>query len=358
MTHGREAEQPVAWLLYRSSSPQGATERMFGLLVAAMVTGAFGAPPDQALADLVGGAAGNPSLLAELIGGLGDEHGVRIAGGRAVLACDRLPARVRRVAQQRLDGLSRQARQLLVTAAVLGATFRLDDAAEMLGESPATLLPAVQEAMDAAVITAAEDTFVFRHQLRAGSHLLCSAYPGDSASLAGLDHAAEQTLRSAPQTAELQALAGLRDPLAGLAAGAVLATPGRPGSPATTAALVTRASVAWDHGRDQARVRRRLRHLGIRRRHWATTAAARPVTGWDSLTGTEQAVARLVAEGLNNGQVAARMYISPHTVAHHLRQAFRKLTISSRVELTRIVIEHAADDADLAERNHKQGGPR
>jgi DNA-binding CsgD family transcriptional regulator len=30
-------------------------------------------------------------------------------------------------------------------------------------------------------------------------------------------------------------------------------------------------------------------------------------------------------------------------VAHHLRQAFRKLAIASRVELTRIVIEHAAD---------------
>jgi DNA-binding CsgD family transcriptional regulator len=37
------------------------------------------------------------------------------------------------------------------------------------------------------------------------------------------------------------------------------------------------------------------------------------------------------------------MYISTHTVAHHLRQAFRKLAIASRVELTRIVIEHAAD---------------
>jgi DNA-binding CsgD family transcriptional regulator len=94
--------------------------------------------------------------------------------------------------------------------------------------------------------------------------------------------------------------------------------------------------------RDQARVRRRLRQLGIRRRHWATQAA-RPLTGWDSLTDTEQAVAGLVAEGLNNAQVAARMYISTHTVAHHLRQAFRKLTITSRVELTRIVIEHAAD---------------
>ena len=94
--------------------------------------------------------------------------------------------------------------------------------------------------------------------------------------------------------------------------------------------------------RDQARIRRRLRQLGIRRRHWATQAA-RPLAGWDSLTGTEQAVAGLVAEGLNNNQVAARMYISTHTVAHHLRQAFRKLAIASRVELTRIVIEHAAD---------------
>jgi DNA-binding CsgD family transcriptional regulator len=37
------------------------------------------------------------------------------------------------------------------------------------------------------------------------------------------------------------------------------------------------------------------------------------------------------------------MYISTHTVAHHLRQAFRKLSIASRVELTRIVIEQAGD---------------
>ena len=38
------------------------------------------------------------------------------------------------------------------------------------------------------------------------------------------------------------------------------------------------------------------------------------------------------------------MYISTHTVAHHLRQAFRKLSIASRVELARIVIERAGDD--------------
>jgi DNA-binding NarL/FixJ family response regulator len=71
-------------------------------------------------------------------------------------------------------------------------------------------------------------------------------------------------------------------------------------------------------------------------------SATRPVTGWDSLTDTEQAVSRLVAQGLNNNQVAARMYISTHTVAHHLRQTFRKLHIASRVELARIVIEEGA----------------
>ena len=41
-----------------------------------------------------------------------------------------------------------------------------------------------------------------------------------------------------------------------------------------------------------------------RRRHW-TTPATRPVAGWESLTDTEQAVSRLVVQGLKNNQVAA-----------------------------------------------------
>jgi DNA-binding NarL/FixJ family response regulator len=75
-----------------------------------------------------------------------------------------------------------------------------------------------------------------------------------------------------------------------------------------------------------------------------------PASRWASLTDTEQAVAGVVAEGLNNGKVAARMYISTHTVAHHLRQAFRKLSIASRVELTRIVIEQATAARELSRR--------
>jgi DNA-binding CsgD family transcriptional regulator len=90
---------------------------------------------------------------------------------------------------------------------------------------------------------------------------------------------------------------------------------------------------------DTARVRRRLRQLGVRRRHW-TQPPRGPVTGWDSLTGTERAVSELVAQGLNNRQVASQMYVSINTVAFYLRQIFRKLSIGSRVDLARIVLQH------------------
>ncbi|MET9232599.1 LuxR C-terminal-related transcriptional regulator [Lentzea sp. NPDC003310] len=93
---------------------------------------------------------------------------------------------------------------------------------------------------------------------------------------------------------------------------------------------------------DSTRVRRTLRRLGVRRRR--TTARRqeehepepRPRTGWDSLTGTEKKVARLVADGLTNRQVAKELFISPHTVGFHLRQIYRKLAIGSRVDLARM----------------------
>ncbi|TVZ01979.1 LuxR family transcriptional regulator [Trebonia kvetii] len=92
-------------------------------------------------------------------------------------------------------------------------------------------------------------------------------------------------------------------------------------------------------GRDVARTRRRLRELGIRHRHWGT--AKRPAAGWESLTDTELATARLVAQGLTNQRIANQLFISTHTVAFHLRRVFRKLDIRSRVELTRIALEQA-----------------
>jgi DNA-binding CsgD family transcriptional regulator len=88
---------------------------------------------------------------------------------------------------------------------------------------------------------------------------------------------------------------------------------------------------------DLARVRRRLRQLGIQRR---LPAERRPTHGWAALTESELAVVRLVADGLTNREVAERLYVSPHTVNGHLRHAFEKLGITSRVALTRIAAQH------------------
>jgi len=95
--------------------------------------------------------------------------------------------------------------------------------------------------------------------------------------------------------------------------------------------IYSSAGAIWD----AARTRRRLRELGVRRRLLSST---RPRNGWAGLTNSEVAVAKLVAEGLTNRQVAERLFVSPHTVSMHLRRAFTKLDINSRVELTRLAL--------------------
>ena len=82
-------------------------------------------------------------------------------------------------------------------------------------------------------------------------------------------------------------------------------------------------------------VRAQLRALGVRPaprgpRH-------RPADGWQSLTATERAVSLLVAEGLTNGAVARRLYISPHTVNTHLRHVFAELDVPDRTALAAVV---------------------
>ena len=60
---------------------------------------------------------------------------------------------------------------------------------------------------------------------------------------------------------------------------------------------------------------------------------SRPAVGWLSLTPAERDVARLVAEGLSNKDIAARLFASPRTVQTHLTHIYRKLSITSRVQL-------------------------
>ena len=246
------ASCPVLWTLTRRTGvPGDEAERLFGQLeadgatriwlpplgdeeVTELVTEALGSVPSAGLLSLAAGASGNPFLLSELVAGLRDEDAVLVRGGHATLVSDQLPGRIRSAVKRRLASLSRQAWQLLQTASLLGPSFELDDAAEMLGESPATLLLPLQEALDAGVLVASEDTVMFRHELErqsvaetipapvrralhrqfgeilaerggcavsAAAHLLEGARSGDIRALAGLDRAGQEILAYAPETA-------------------------------------------------------------------------------------------------------------------------------------------------------------
>ena len=73
------------------------------------------------------------------------------------------------------------------------------------------------------------------------------------------------------------------------------------------------------------------------------TARKRDASTIDELTPQELQIARLVAEGGRNREIAGQLFLSPKTVEYHLRKVFQKLGIASRTELARLV----AGDAEL-----------
>jgi DNA-binding NarL/FixJ family response regulator len=104
-------------------------------------------------------------------------------------------------------------------------------------------------------------------------------------------------------------------------------------------AELERAAAEFDRSgalryRDEAE--RELGKLG-HRVHRRTRPGKADATGLESLTGRELQVARLVVDRKTNPEIAGELFLSQKTVETHLRNIFRKLSVSSRVELARAV---------------------
>ncbi|WP_329402822.1 ATP-binding protein [Streptomyces melanogenes] len=120
---------------------------------------------------------------------------------------------------------------------------------------------------------------------------------------------------------------------------ALLSTGDAAAIPALTRAYETYAQVGagFEAERVRADLDRATTRAGRR-----TATGPRAGQGWGALTASERKVARLIATGHTNRSAAAALVVSPHTVNTHLAAIFRKLSVNSRVHLTRLVLAEGA----------------
>src|SRR5918994_7642792 len=168
---------------------------------------------------------------------------------------------------------------------------------------------------------------------RAAAAVALAAYPGLAAARALASAAAADEVGAPVEAALSRTLAGR----------ALAQT----GQPERAAAELERAAAEL-HGCSALRYRdaaeRELRKLG-RKVHRRTRPGTLGAGGVAELTERELGVARLIVDRRTNTEIAAELFLSRKTVETHISNIFRKLGVSSRVHIARVV-----EDAEGRER--------
>jgi DNA-binding CsgD family transcriptional regulator len=162
---GGPAVQETLSVLQRANATVVRVAAMSPGAVADMVQDVVRANADESLLNLAAKAHGNPFLVRELVGGLGEEGRLDVSGGRAVASGHALPRRLSGCMQQRLDLLSEGASEVVRVAAVLPDRFSAGLLAAMLERQPSSLMAAVEEAVRADLLVEDDEQLRFRHDL-------------------------------------------------------------------------------------------------------------------------------------------------------------------------------------------------
>ena len=162
---GGPAVQETLSMLQRTGATVVQVGAMSGDAVADMVCDVVRASADESLLTLAAKAHGNPFLVGELVGGLGEEGRLSVSRGRAVAAGEGLPRRLGATMQQRLDLLSSSAGEVVRVAAALPDRFSAGLLATMLDCQPTSLISALGEAVRADLLVDDGEQLRFRHDL-------------------------------------------------------------------------------------------------------------------------------------------------------------------------------------------------
>jgi DNA-binding CsgD family transcriptional regulator len=156
-------------LALRRSAEDAARLELAGLTeaaVAVLVTTLTGGKPDDNLLRLSGGAAGNPLFITELVAALVRSSSLTVTeAGLAELAGGSAPGSLSAAVAGRLGFVAGPVRDVLRAAALLGVDFAVPDLATVLRRSVPDLIPAVDEALAAGVLTESGQRLGFRHPL-------------------------------------------------------------------------------------------------------------------------------------------------------------------------------------------------